>query len=41
MLVTDVFCFADLGGLPEDLVDRHLELVTDVLTPGLATAVAA
>lgn len=36
MPVTDVFCFADLGGLPEDLVERHLELVTDVLTPGLA-----
>ena len=34
--VTDVFCFADLGGLPDDLVDRHLELVTDVLRPGLA-----
>lgn len=34
--VTDVFCFADLGGLPADLVDRHLELVTDVLRPGLA-----
>lgn len=33
--VTDVFCFADLGGLPDDLVDRHLELVTDVLRPGL------
>lgn len=36
--VTDVFCFADLGGLPADLVDRHLELVTDVLAPGLAPA---
>lgn len=34
--VTDVFCFADLGGLPADVVDRHLELVTDVLRPGLA-----
>ena len=34
--VTDVFCFADLGGLPDDLVDRHLELVCDVLRPGLA-----
>ncbi|WP_433801848.1 LLM class flavin-dependent oxidoreductase [Actinomycetospora sp. CA-084318] len=40
MPVTDVFCFADLGGLPDDLVDRHLELVTDVLTPGLADAAA-
>jgi alkanesulfonate monooxygenase SsuD/methylene tetrahydromethanopterin reductase-like flavin-dependent oxidoreductase (luciferase family) len=34
--VTDVFCFADLGGLPAEVVDRHLELVTDVLRPGLA-----
>ncbi|MHC1560970.1 LLM class flavin-dependent oxidoreductase [Actinomycetospora sp. C-140] len=34
--VTDVFCFADLGGLPDDVVDRHLELVTGVLRPGLA-----
>ena len=34
--VTDVFCFADLGGLPDDLVDRHLELVCDVLRPGVA-----
>ena len=34
--VTDVFCFADLGGTPDDLVERHLELVTDVLAPGLA-----
>lgn len=33
--VTDVFCFADLGNLPDDLVDRHLELVCDVLGPGL------
>ncbi|MDD7938432.1 LLM class flavin-dependent oxidoreductase [Actinomycetospora lutea] len=39
--VTDVFCFADLGGLPADLVDRHLELVTDVLRPGLADPVPA
>ncbi|MEJ2885053.1 LLM class flavin-dependent oxidoreductase [Actinomycetospora aeridis] len=39
--VTDVFCFADLGGLPSDLVDRHLELVTDVLRPGLADPVPA
>ncbi|MFC5138050.1 LLM class flavin-dependent oxidoreductase [Actinomycetospora rhizophila] len=37
--VTDVFCFADLGGLPADVVDRHLELVTDVLRPGLAAPV--
>ncbi|GAA4896013.1 LLM class flavin-dependent oxidoreductase [Actinomycetospora straminea] len=37
--VTDVFCFADLGGLPDALVDRHLELVTDVLRPGLAPVV--
>ncbi|GAA4906084.1 alkanesulfonate monooxygenase SsuD/methylene tetrahydromethanopterin reductase-like flavin-dependent oxidoreductase (luciferase family) [Actinomycetospora succinea] len=36
--VTDVFCFADLGGLPADVVDRHLELVTDVLRPGLELA---
>jgi len=39
--VTDVFCFADLGGLPADLVDRHLELVTDVLRPGLAVPAPA
>lgn len=40
MPVTDVFCFADLGGLPDDLVDRHHELVCDVLRPGLAGATA-
>ena len=34
--VTDVFCFADLGGLPDAIVERHLALVTDVLRPGLA-----
>ena len=38
---TDVFCFADLGGTPDDLVERHLELVTDVLAPGLAQPVDA
>ncbi|GAA4790391.1 LLM class flavin-dependent oxidoreductase [Actinomycetospora chlora] len=37
--VTDVFCFADLGGLPDALVDRHVELVTDVLRPALAVPV--
>jgi alkanesulfonate monooxygenase SsuD/methylene tetrahydromethanopterin reductase-like flavin-dependent oxidoreductase (luciferase family) len=35
--VTDVFCFGDIGGLPDDLVDRHTELVTRELRPLLAT----
>ncbi len=39
--VTDVFCFADLGGLPAPLVERHLELVTDVLRPGLTRPAAS
>lgn len=39
--VTDVFCFADIGGLPDDLVDRHIELVCDVLRPALAAPARA
>jgi alkanesulfonate monooxygenase SsuD/methylene tetrahydromethanopterin reductase-like flavin-dependent oxidoreductase (luciferase family) len=34
--VTDVFCFADIGGLDDDLVDRHTELAVRELTPLLA-----
>jgi len=34
--VTDVFCFGDIGGLPDDLVDRHTELAVRELTPLLA-----
>ena len=34
--VTDVFCFADIGGLDDDLVDRHTELAVRELAPLLA-----
>jgi alkanesulfonate monooxygenase SsuD/methylene tetrahydromethanopterin reductase-like flavin-dependent oxidoreductase (luciferase family) len=34
--VTDVFCFADIGGLDDDLADRHTELAVRELTPLLA-----
>jgi len=34
--VTDVFCFGDIGGLDDDLVDRHTELAVRELTPLLA-----
>ena len=34
--VTDVFCFGDIGGLPDDLVNRHTELAVRELTPLLA-----
>jgi alkanesulfonate monooxygenase SsuD/methylene tetrahydromethanopterin reductase-like flavin-dependent oxidoreductase (luciferase family) len=34
--VTDVFCFADIGGLDDGLVDRHTELATRELAPLLA-----
>jgi len=34
--VTDVFCFGDIGGLPDDLVDRHAELAVRELAPLLA-----
>ncbi len=34
--VTDVFCFGDIGGLPDDLVDRHTQLAVRELTPLLA-----
>ena len=34
--VTDVFCFGDIGGLDEDLVDRHTELAVRELAPLLA-----
>jgi hypothetical protein len=34
--VTDVFCFGDIGGLPDDLVDRHTELAVRELAPLLA-----
>lgn len=33
---TDVFCFGDIGGLPDDLVDRHVELVSATLPDLLA-----
>ncbi len=36
MPVTDVFCFGDIGGLADDLVDRHTELVVRELAPLLA-----
>ena len=31
--VTDVFCFGDIGGLDDDLVDRHTELAVRELPP--------
>jgi hypothetical protein len=31
-----VFCFADIGGLGDGLVDRHTELATRELAPLLA-----
>lgn len=34
--VTDVFCFGDIGGLGDDLVDRHTELAVRELAPLLA-----
>jgi hypothetical protein len=34
--VTDVFCFADIGGLDDALVDRHTELAVNELAPLLA-----
>lgn len=34
--VTDVFCFGDIGGLADDLVDRHTELAVRELAPLLA-----
>ena len=34
--VTDVFCFGDIGGLPDDLVDRHTQLAVRELAPLLA-----
>jgi hypothetical protein len=34
--VTDVFCFGDIGGLPDDLVNRHTGLAVRELTPLLA-----
>jgi alkanesulfonate monooxygenase SsuD/methylene tetrahydromethanopterin reductase-like flavin-dependent oxidoreductase (luciferase family) len=36
--VTDVFCFGDIGGLGEDLVQRHTELATRELAPRLKGA---
>ena len=34
--VTDVFCFGDIGGLDDDLVERHTELAVRELAPVLA-----
>jgi alkanesulfonate monooxygenase SsuD/methylene tetrahydromethanopterin reductase-like flavin-dependent oxidoreductase (luciferase family) len=34
--VTDVFCFGDIGGLDDGLVDRHTELAVRELAPLLA-----
>jgi hypothetical protein len=34
--VTDVFCFGDIGGLDDDLVNRHTELAVRELAPLLA-----
>jgi alkanesulfonate monooxygenase SsuD/methylene tetrahydromethanopterin reductase-like flavin-dependent oxidoreductase (luciferase family) len=34
--VTDVFCFGDIGGLDEELVQRHTELAVRELAPLLA-----
>ena len=31
--VTDVFCFGDIGGLDDDLVERHTELAVRELAP--------
>ena len=39
--VTDVFCFGDIGGLDEDLVQRHTELAVRELAPRLADAGAS
>jgi alkanesulfonate monooxygenase SsuD/methylene tetrahydromethanopterin reductase-like flavin-dependent oxidoreductase (luciferase family) len=36
--VSDVFCFADIGGLADELVDRHVELVSTALPNLLAAA---
>jgi hypothetical protein len=33
---TDVFCFGDIGGLDDDLVERHTELAVRELAPVLA-----
>ena len=33
--VTDVFCFGDIGGLDDDLVERHTELAVRELAPVL------
>ncbi|HEX5291406.1 MAG TPA: LLM class flavin-dependent oxidoreductase [Streptosporangiaceae bacterium] len=34
--VTDVFCFGDIGGLPDELVERHTESAVRELAPLLA-----
>ena len=34
--VTDVFCFGDIGGLDDDMVERHTELAVRELAPVLA-----
>ncbi len=34
--VTDVFCFGDIGGLDDNLVERHTELAVRELAPVLA-----
>ena len=38
MPVTDVFCFERIGGLADDLVDRHVELVAQALPTALETS---
>jgi alkanesulfonate monooxygenase SsuD/methylene tetrahydromethanopterin reductase-like flavin-dependent oxidoreductase (luciferase family) len=38
MPVTRIWCWDSIAGMPEDLADRHLELMAEYLIPGLADA---
>jgi hypothetical protein len=38
--VTDVFCFGDIGGLDDELVERHTELAVRELAPRIKGAAA-
>jgi hypothetical protein len=39
--VTDVFCFERIGAMDDELVDRHIELLTDELPGHLAAELQA
>lgn len=39
--VTDIFLWASIAGMPDDIADRHCELVSTVLAPALADVGAA